>query len=64
MKKMVFMQTIKEDGTRLKPVIRNTEKGRSDYANRMYKKYGEGVTVEEYIITDDMEIKILSKWHA
>lgn len=61
---MVFMQTIKEDGTRLAPVMRNTEKCRSDYANRMYKKYGDGVTVEEYTITDDMKIKILNTWHA
>lgn len=64
MKRTVFMQAIKEDGKRLTPVVRNTEKGRSDYANRMYRKYGEGVTVEEYIITDDMKIKIISKWHA
>lgn len=36
-----WMQIIKEDGTRLTPVIRNTEEGQSRYANRAYNKYGE-----------------------
>ena len=38
--------TILGNGKHLKPVIRTTQKGISDYANRMYNKYGDDVTVE------------------
>ena len=41
-----IIQTILGSGRRLKPVIRRTKKGVSDYANRMYDKYGDDVTVE------------------
>lgn len=59
-----WMQIIKEDGTRLKPVIRNTEKGQSDYANKAYNKYGEYVTVEQYHFNDSLDIIIDCTWHA
>jgi hypothetical protein len=58
------MQIIKEDGTSLKPVIRNTEKGQSDYANRAYNKYGDGVTIEQYHFDENLNIIIECKWHA
>lgn len=34
------------NGKRYEPVIRHTAQGVSAYANRMYNKYGDGVTVE------------------
>lgn len=39
MKRTYIMTVIFADGTRLKPVIRMTEKGMNDYANRMFLKY-------------------------
>ena len=66
-----WMQIIKEDGKHLKPVIRNTEKGQSDYANRAWNKYGDSVTVEQYHFeyretSDEEPIKIVTEtiWHA
>lgn len=59
-----WMQIIKEDGTTLKPVIRNTEKGQSDYANRAYNKYGDQVTVEQYHFDDNCNIVLDCTWHA
>lgn len=46
MKREYILTTILEDGKALKPVMRKTEKGISEYANRMFRKYGEAVTVE------------------
>lgn len=45
-KRDYIITTILGNGKHLKPVIRKTEKGISDYANRMYRKYGDEVTVE------------------
>lgn len=59
-----WMQIIKEDGKRLTPVIRNTEKGQSAYANKAYNKYGEQVTVEQYHFNEQFEIVIDCTWHA
>lgn len=59
-----WMQIIKEGGTTLKPVIRNTEKGQSDYANRAYNKYGDYVTVEQYHFDDNLNIVLDCTWHA
>lgn len=59
-----WMQIIKEDGTRFTPVIRNTEKGQSAYANRAYNKYGEQVTVEQYHFDEECNIVLDCTWHA
>ena len=59
-----WMQIIKEDGKSLTPVIRNTEKGQSDYANKAYRKYGEQVTVEQYHFNEKCEIVLDCTWHA
>jgi hypothetical protein len=59
-----WMQIIKEDGKRLTPVIRNTEKGQSAYANKAYNKYGEQVTVDQYHFNEQFEIVLDCTWHA
>lgn len=59
-----WMQIIKADGTTLKPVIRNTEKGQSAYANKAYNKYGDQVTVEQYHFDDSLNIVLECTWHA
>ena len=64
MKKDTWMQIIKEDGKVLMPVIRNTEKGRSHYANRAYLKYGDGVTIIEYHFDEDFNLITDCVWHA
>lgn len=64
MKHDTWMQIIKENGKALTPVIRNTEKGRSDYANRAWRKYGDGVTVIEYHFDDNFNIVTDCTWHA
>ncbi len=65
MKKVdTWVQIIKEDGTRLTPVIRNTEKGISNYANKAYRKYGEQVTVEQYHFNEQCECVVDCIWHA
>lgn len=47
MKKDYICTVIFDDTNKtLKPVIVRTEKGISGYANRMYKKYGDNITVE------------------
>ena len=46
MKTTYILTTILGNGKHLKPVIRTTEKGISAYANRMYNKYGDEVTVD------------------
>lgn len=62
MKTDTWMIVIKEDGKTLTPVIRNTEKGRSNYANRMYRKYGDGMKIEQYHFNDDLKIIIDATW--
>ena len=64
MKEDRWLQIIKEDGKGLKPVIRNTEKGRSDYANRAWRKYGDGVTVVEYHFDAHCNVITDCIWHA
>lgn len=59
-----WMQIIKEDGKRLSPVIRNTEKGQSEYANKAYQKYGDQVTVEQYHFDENLKIILDCTWHA
>lgn len=64
-KKMTtYMQIIKENGKALTPVIRNTEKGQSDYANKAWRKYGDGVTVEQYHFDEQLNIITDCIWHA
>ncbi len=64
MKRDVWMVTTLENGKTLEPVIRNTEKGQSDYANRMWNRYGDGVTVRQYHFDDDENLVLEAKWHA
>lgn len=63
-KKITIMHTQKPDGTWLKPVIRNTEKGQSAYANRMWNKYGDEVTVEQGYFDDNFNWVLETTWHA
>ena len=46
MNKEYILTTILGNGETLKPVMRKTEKGVSNYVNKMFRKYGESVTVE------------------
>lgn len=41
-----FICTACNGGKAYKPVMRHTAQGVSAYANKMYSKYGDGVTVE------------------
>ncbi len=41
-------QVTKADGSYLKTQIKKTAQGVSSYANRMYRKYGDGTTVEVF----------------
>ena len=60
------------EGKAFKPVIRKTEKGVSDYANRMYRKFynkygyrGEcGLTVEFGYFNDNMDWIPCGTYHA
>ena len=58
-----YLITTLENGKTLATVCRNTEKGASDYANKMFSKYGEGITVEEYRFFGD-DIKRTNIWSA
>lgn len=42
----ILQVTFEDTGKRLKPVMRRTEKGISNYANKMYCKYGECIRVD------------------
>lgn len=64
MKKDIVMVTELESGKILSPVFRKTEKGVSDYANRMWNKYGDGVTVRQYHFDDEHNLILDAKWHA
>ena len=64
MKRETYLQTITPSGKRLAPVCRTTEKGISDYANRMFRKYGDEVTVEEYYFDENMNLIQCGTWHA
>lgn len=64
MKKEIYMVTELESGKILAPVIRNTAKGQSNYANRMWNKYGDGVTVRQYHFDDEDNLVLEAKWHA
>ena len=52
------------NGKELKPVTRMTEKGASDYANRMFNKYGEEVRVHETIMDKSFNIVVRNTWQA
>lgn len=59
-----IITTILGNGKALKPVIRRTEKGISDYANMMYRKYGDDVTVEVDYLDDNFNLKRYCTYHA
>lgn len=47
-------QVTKPDGKYLTAVIKHTAQGVSSYANRMYRKYGDGTSIEIfYFIIED-----------
>lgn len=72
MKKHYIMTVIFADGTHLNPVIRMTEKGMSDYANKMFRKYwnmkgqefAEGMRVEAGYFDENMEWHLVNTWAA
>lgn len=64
MKTDFIITTILGNGKTLKPVIRKTEKGISDYANNMYRKYGDDVTVEVDYLDDNFNLKRYCTYHA
>lgn len=64
MKTTYYMQTIKPDGKTLKPVIKQTEEVQSKYANKMYNKYGDKVTVELYHFDENFKCITDCTWHA
>lgn len=64
MKRDYFITTILGNGKMLKPVIRKTEQGISDYANKMYRKYGDEVTVEVDYLDENLNIKRYCTYHA
>ena len=47
-----YLITTLANGKKFEPVVRMTEKGASDYANKMFAKYGEAITVEEFRFVD------------
>lgn len=59
-----FITTILGNGKTLNPVIRKTEKGISNYANKMFRKYGEQTTVEVDYLDDNFNIKRYCTYHA
>lgn len=64
MKTDFIITTILGNGKTLKPVIRKTEKGISDYANKMYRKYGDDVTVEVDYLDNNFNLKRYCTYHA
>ena len=72
MKRTYIMTVIFADGTSLKPVIRMTEKGMSDYANRMFRHYAqlkgwefaETIRVEAGYFDDDLNWHLANVWAA
>ena len=62
-----YLVTTLENGKTLAQVVRMTEKGASDYANKMFAKYGEGIEVAEYRFKetgDDMDCIKTNVWRA
>lgn len=63
MRKEYTIITILENGKTLEPITRKTEKGMSDYANRMFSKYGENITVEVYC-ENSLGMYLFRTYHA
>lgn len=59
-----YMQTIKPNGNALTPVIKQTEEAQSKYANKMFQKYGDEVTVVLYHFDDNCNCIEDCIWHA
>lgn len=49
---------------RLMPVLKHTAQGVSAYANRMYNKYGDNVTVRVSYFDSDWSLKLYTTYHA
>ena len=64
MKNTTYILTAYTSKRTFKPVIRKTEKGISAYANRMYNKYGDDVTVEVGYFDDNFNWVLKETWHA
>ena len=58
--------TVKDDNTNkvITSAYRMTPKGVSNYCNRMYRKYGEHITIEEGHFSDNMNWHLDCTWHA
>ena len=57
-------QVIFDNGKSLKPVIRKTERGIGNYANRMFRKYGDTMRVEVGYFNEKVEWVLTGTWHA
>ena len=64
MTKRDYILTAYTSNKTYKPVIRKTSKGISDYANKMYRKYGDDVTVEVGYFDDNFNWVLKEIWHA
>lgn len=49
---------------RYKPVMKKTAQGISAYANKMFRIYGENITVEVYYFDEEMNIQPFTTYHA
>ena len=58
------MITTLANGKMLAPVTRKTEQGMSDYANRMFDKYGFEITVHVYCENSVGDIYLYTAYHA
>lgn len=53
-----------DTGDTLKPVIRKSEKSVSTYCNRVYDKYGEGISVDVSYYDEAFNLVPYERWHA
>ena len=64
MKREYTMITTLANGTTLAPVTRKSEEAMSNYANRMFAKYGEEITVDVYCETSMGDFFLYTTYHA
>lgn len=58
------LTTILPSGKSLKSVTRKTDKGSSNYANAMFRKYGEDVIVKEVVWDKDYNDVYKCTWSS
>lgn len=59
-----FICTAYTSKRRYKPVTKSTAQGVSAYANKMYRKYGDNITIEVGYFDNDMNWKTYCTYHA